>query len=426
MKRQRGRLRNRLMLAFAGFTMFVTLLFGLYVIVFAYTVEDMFFKAMLEREAAEQLDQHALTGHWQAPRESFITVIEDEAALPENIAATLRAEPGRTEFAGNTGHHYHLKVLKPPAPAPRAWLVAEVSQQLVIRPMRTSLFRWLAGSGIVVIALALLLGVWLSRRITAPLTQLAALVDDMHPASLPTAFSQRFPDDEVGVLARGLESLSERTQAFIAREREFTRDASHELRTPLAVIRSACERLADEPGLGVAGKRHLEHVQQSARQLEQTVITLLSLAREEQAIDTGIPVTLLPILERVIVEQSPWLEHKDICIDLHVPTDTLLALPAPIAHILLSNLIGNAFAHTTQGRVRIDVDADRLRIANSGAGIRDADYLPHVKGEDSAGFGLGLAIVRRLCERYGIDLEISSTGNETVASLALGAPVQGH
>ena len=51
----RRRLRNRLMLAFAGFTVVVAAVFGLYAAVFAYTVEDQFFDTMLEREAAAQL-----------------------------------------------------------------------------------------------------------------------------------------------------------------------------------------------------------------------------------------------------------------------------------------------------------------------------------------------------------------------------------
>ena len=77
-------------------------------------------------------------------------------------------------------------------------------------------------------------------------------------------------------------ALIGRVQALIAREQEFTRDASHELRTPLTVILSAVERLMVEERLSVAGRQHLGHVRQSALQLEQTVATLLSLAREDQ------------------------------------------------------------------------------------------------------------------------------------------------
>ena len=62
------RLRNRLMLAFAVFALAVASLFGLYVAVFVYSVEDRFFDAMLEQEAQQQLDQRAASGSWSPPR----------------------------------------------------------------------------------------------------------------------------------------------------------------------------------------------------------------------------------------------------------------------------------------------------------------------------------------------------------------------
>jgi signal transduction histidine kinase len=86
----------------------------------------------------------------------------------------------------------------------------------------------------------------------------------------------RFPDDEVGMLARGLEALLQRIREFIVREQEFTRDASHELRTPLAVIRSAGECLMPPSRhCRERGRQHVDHIRGSAAQLEQTVATLL-------------------------------------------------------------------------------------------------------------------------------------------------------
>lgn len=418
----RRRLRSRLMLAFAGFTLLVAALFGLYAVAFVYTVEDRFFEAMLEQEGTHQLRHYAATGHWAVPRSEFMTLHPGPDTFPEDLREQHRQEPRRTEFAGTRGRHYHLRALAPSGSRETPWLVAEVSSQLVVRPMREQIFALLAWSGAAVIALALLIGYWLARRTSAPLSRLATLVDSMTPAHLPANFAHRFPDDEVGVLAHGLEDLVGRIHAFIAREQEFTRDASHELRTPLAVIRGAAERLAADPGQTDAGRRYLDHIRQSAQQLEQTVATLLSLAREERTEEASAPVAVLPILERVIVEQSPLLERKQVRVDVQVPRDTRLALPPPVLHILLSNLVSNAFAHADGGRVSIGIDSGRLRIANDGGidvGEHGDPYHPFTRGEGSAGFGLGLAIVRRLCDHYAIDLRIESGARETVASFAL-------
>ncbi|MBW8810989.1 MAG: HAMP domain-containing histidine kinase, partial [Lysobacter sp.] len=194
--------------------------------------------------------------------------------------------------------------------------------------------------------------------------------------------------------------------------------------------------LFDEPGLSPAGRQHLMHLRQSASQLEQTVGTLLSLARESQeSVLTGEPVPVLPLLERVILDQAVLLEGKPIDLDIQVPADVRSVLPEPVLHILLSNLIGNAFAHTEAGVVRIWIDhaenGDRasFNIVNSGHAV-EPDLLttlhrPFQRREGSAGLGLGLAIVRRLCERYRIGLRIQAQDGDTRVELGL-APQDGH
>jgi signal transduction histidine kinase len=418
----RRRLRNRLMLAFATFTVVVAAVFALYVLLFVYTVEDHLFEAMLEREVAAQLQHHRDHGMWATPRDGFMSVVTDMSALPDGMADVLRQEPRRREFSGAAGRHYHLRPLDPPGAAgPRAWLVAEVSSLLAVRPMRTQILHLLFWTGVAVVTLALLLGGWLAHRITAPLSRLAQAVGDATPERLPPNFAAAFPDDEVGLLARRLDDLIARVRAFVEREREFTRDASHELRTPLTVIRTATERLGTEPGLSEAARRSLDHIAQSSRHLEQTVMLLLSLAREQAAPGPANATAVLPVLERVVVEQSPLLDNKQVDVHVDVASHHATNLPTTVLNILLSNLVGNAFAHTREGRIAIAMDGDTLCVSNPGAGVRDVDFQPFIKHDDSAGFGLGLSIVQRLCERHGIDLRIESVPGRTVARLTLPA-----
>ena len=216
------------------------------------------------------------------------------------------------------------------------------------------------------------------------------------------------------------EAKEEAERANRAKDR-FLAVLSHELRTPLTVIRTATERLGMEPGLSDAARRHVDHIAQSSLHLEQTVALLLSLAREQTSTEAALSVPVLPLLERVIVEQSPLLEHKPVEVQVDVATDVVATLPATVLNILLSNLVGNAFAHTRGGRIVIDMEGRTLRIANPGHGVREEDFAPFAKGADSNGFGLGLSIVRRLCERHGIALRIDGVSGQTVARLTLPA-----
>lgn len=413
--RPRRRLRRRLMLAFSGFALLVALLYGFYVVLFVYLVEDEMFNGLLEQEAKVQLHHHASEGGWARPALPGMSVHETAASLPEGLGARLVEEPWRREFAGDQGRHYHLRRLEPTD----AWLVAEVSQQLVVRPMRGGILQWLGWSSLGVLGIALLLGAWLARRMTAPLSRLSDVVAGASPTHLPTGFAESLPDDEVGALARTLQGLLVRIEAFVDREREFTRDASHELRTPLAVIRSACERMQARADLDPALRQQLGHMNQSVLQLEHTISALLLLAREQHLQEPAESITLLPLIERVIVDQTGLLGDRPVHLALDVAGDAKACLPPTALRVILSNLIGNAFAHTLQGEVSITVEAGWLQITNPGAGI-DADALqPFSKGAASSGYGLGLSIVHRLCERHQIDLRFNPDRTRTMVSIRL-------
>lgn len=409
MKRPRQRLRRRLMLVFAAFSLTISAVFALYALTFAYTTEDAFFAAQLSDEAARQREFHERNGRWSTPHTPGMRLYADIAAMPDDLRSALRDEPERIEVAGAQSRHYHLAAIGDDRGMARAWLVHEVSDRLVVRPVRGQWLWLLALTGLGMTLIALIAGAWLSHRIASPLWQLSDTVARLRPDALPERLPHGDPDDEVGTLARGLEALIGRIRDFIERERSFTRDASHELRTPLTVIRSAAERLSGDPKLAGTSREQLAHIRHSASQLEQTVATLLAMAREQDA-EPAESVPLLAVVERVIVEQSPLLGERAIVLDIGLPANHRVICPRSVLHILLSNLIGNAFAHATHGTIRIDQHGDRLRIANQGhaipAELRDHLYEPHRKREGSAGFGLGLSIAQRLCERHGLSLVI--------------------
>lgn len=410
------RLRRRLVAAFAGFAVVVAGVFGLYALVFMYAVEDSIFNAQLAREAEQQLAAHAGTGHWRTPGHAAMQLHVAPSTFPAELRARFDAEPWRSEFAGEQGRHYHVKRLDPPSAAAPAWLLYEVSPQLVVRPMRDQVVLLLAATALLMVLVAIALGAWLARRATRRLYALVDDVEALRPAHAPEArLAARFEGDEIGVLAQALDDLWARVRAFTAREHAFTRDASHELRTPLTVISSAAGQLLGEPALSARGRQHVQHIRLSALQLQQCVAALLALAREE-AESPAVPVRLVPLLERVIVEQSPLLGTRPVQVDLAVPAYAELRAPAAALRVVLANLIGNAFAHTARGQVRIDWQDGRLRVHNR-TGTRPSlaawpEPRPFDKQAGSTGSGLGLEIMRRLCDHYGLqlDLEIESDG----------------
>lgn len=452
--RPRRGLQRQLMLSFTLFTLGVSALLGLFAMAFVYSVEDHFIEATLSRAATEMERQHQLSGQWSTPPQAFMQRHDGPASLPDDLRGAWQAEPRRREFPGMQGRHYHLHWLDrpqgtppdPPVPDARhPVLVAEVSTLLVVRPFRRELLAWWAGGSGGMTLAALGLAAWRARRISAPLVGLADAVARSRPGesstgSIPYALAHR--DDEVGLLARHLDALTARTQSFIEREQVFTRDVSHELRTPLAVLGMASERLLSRTDLPADVAAELRRMRQVLWDLEQTVNTLLALAREAHAPAASVamtdgssapqsddrtplsaPVTLavLPLLERVVLEEMSRLQGKDIQLEIDVSPALRLDLPPGVLHILLSNLVGNAFAHCEPGPVRLAADVTGLQLLNRSKplpdGLSERLGQPFQKGAGSAGLGLGLAIVHRLAEHQGLALSLSEADGHTRVQL---------
>lgn len=426
-------LSRRIVWQFCLFTLLLSAVYGLITLTLMYVLEDSFIEQQLEQEAEYLRAHYQQNATWPAPRRSNMQLYFSRDSLPEELRSRALAEPERNEFFGQQGRHYHLH---PVLAKPQVWLLAEVSNDLLVRPIRDGVLQFLLLIGLVVSGIACLLAWLVSRRTTRPLKQLAALVDGVAPERLPEQFAKQFPNHEVGVLARTLEQTLYRIAQALQREKNFTRDVSHELRTPLAVIKNTVELWRSQQGQqGQASQARtddcatvdvMDRIVEAAEQMEKTVRTLLILAREEHTpnIDShqNQPGTvLMPVLEQAILDNRLLLQGKAVEVTLCDSCRVQVRANPDLLKVLLDNLLSNAFHYTQAGDVSIAFSNGTLQISDTGPGIEPevltALAIPGVKGRQSTGFGFGLSLVKRLCEHQGWQLTVHSEQGTQISVL---------
>ncbi|RVU35481.1 HAMP domain-containing histidine kinase [Rheinheimera riviphila] len=271
------------------------------------------------------------------------------------------------------------------------------------------------------------LGIVVMRRAVAPVAQLAKAVADIDLEHLSAADhkrieSGRFGDDEVGVLARTIESTLERISAFVARERDFTSSASHELRTPITVITGALE-LLEHSELSAADVQALDRVRRATLDMKTTIEMFLCLARET---DNGLyeeQFLVTPLVRQAIDLQRHLLSRKSVDVEIEHLDNPYVRGHQQAFSIAVNNLVRNAFehTHTGQGPITILIKETELLITNQ----RNTNQLhQHPDGQyslteaTSHGYGLGLGIVQRLCERNGWSFSLRTNEQRVVARLS--------
>lgn len=284
----------------------------------------------------------------------------------------------------------------------------------------------LIGAVLLFSLLSLAIGLWLSRKVLKPVSELANRLREFRKVGKVEPLAPHFADDEVGELAQALDEYSARLTAMVERDREFNSDVSHELRTPLAVIASTTELLQGSPDLTEKLSERLKRIERASRQATELIEALLLLSRAERRGPTRGEITEVgKVAADVIESQRPQMRGKSLTIELIVDETVNVNAPASVLSVALTNLIGNAIKYTLEGSVKVEVGAGGIEVIDTGPGIKPEDaerlFQRGVRGEGAggSGAGLGLAIVRRLCELYGWDVAMRprADANGAIASI---------
>jgi signal transduction histidine kinase len=260
-----------------------------------------------------------------------------------------------------------------------------------------------------------------------PLLQRAADVGfAAHPAlrigDRAYAMQARALPDERAVLAVVRDRTEEMRREFA--EADFVSNAAHELRNPLAGISGAIEVLQsgakDDPK---ARDHFLSRLAEDADRMSRLTQALLTLARVESVGTGEAEVVDVPIAIRDVVAAVEPRKHVDLYVEVE-PDLAAMADPTLLRQVMIG-LLTNAFKNTPPPgavtvRGRRDGEAEViLEVIDTGTGIPEAEiervferFYRRSETRKQEGFGLGLAIARRMVDVMGGQIGASSVEGE--------------
>lgn len=195
----------------------------------------------------------------------------------------------------------------------------------------------------------------------------------------------------------------------IKRIDQFVKNSTHELNTPIAALLMSVKSLQKEQ----PASKKLQRIEISARRISDIYkdLTFLLLKPDQQRMDETVP------LDALLLEQidyfTPLADSKQITMESEVEKVQLQMEPER-ATLLLDNLISNAIKYSpVGGTIRLNLTKRQLNVEDQGPGIPSDQHqaifnrytrLDQTKG----GFGIGLHIVKTICDEYGFIIEIKN------------------
>ncbi|MFH6935983.1 sensor histidine kinase [Flavobacterium sp. FlaQc-30] len=199
-------------------------------------------------------------------------------------------------------------------------------------------------------------------------------------------------------------------------QKQFVENASHEIQTPLAIIRAKLELLINQPNIQEKEASLLGDIANATNRLSEMNKTLLLLAKIE---NNQFPEIANVSINNVINEITrDCIEYIDSCplITSNIENEITVAANLSLIEILINNLVNNAIVHNNdKKKIIITIEGSKLEIKNTGDPLlvnpetlferfRKSTYQKQTTG-------LGLALIKQICQLYGYNIEYSYKNN---------------
>jgi signal transduction histidine kinase len=229
-------------------------------------------------------------------------------------------------------------------------------------------------------------------------------IDKDTTIELPRSTTAEFRD-----LSAAITQLVDRNRQAFQNQKEFTENASHELQTPLAICRTKLELLAQTKELSEQQAELVGSLFHGMERISRLNKNLLLLSRIENRQYLEIEkIVLVSVVNKYLDSYQSQIQDRGLNIKYSVDDHATIQANAILFDVLISNLITNAVRYSTGGgTIILEGNKDFIHVGNSGEPLKDPEKVFerfHRESRSEIGNGLGLSIVKKICEVKGYHL----------------------
>jgi len=241
-------------------------------------------------------------------------------------------------------------------------------------------------------------------------------IDTMQTYDLSSSADLEFPETEIyefGLLNSVLMKMVERIKLDFINLKEFNENISHEIQTPLAIIKTKIDLLMQHENLDEQQVNLIQSINTSTNRLSNLSKSLHLLAKiDNNQFPSTEDVDINALIELHLNNFEDIIEEKKISVNWSHSANMTVVADSNLTNIMILNLLKNSVRHNhPEGRIDITLDDKRLVIGNTTAENdihADGLFKRFSKKEGKTdSLGLGLAIIKRICDYYHFEIQFS-------------------
>ena len=197
---------------------------------------------------------------------------------------------------------------------------------------------------------------------------------------------------------------------------QFIKATTHELNTPLSAILANIETM-DMREVSAANAKRLGRITIAARTVSTLYEDLKFATLEQEKTTEDAPLDMHVLVMSRLEFFDIMIESKKLILETNLAPSTLTADRHLIERVI-DNLLSNAIKYNRRGgTIAVRLTSNALEVADTGIGI-DPEVLPEIFDRytrfnvSEGGFGIGLSIVKRICDHYAITIDVRSEPGE--------------